>query len=384
MFDSTPSNLPVEQTPGAPVPLAPSSPNPVNETGVKEPEDIFADIEPETNGPAAQNAVVLPAPPVRGFPWRVVLGMGIPLVILGLGLGGWYVYSSFMKANKAVKLPAAQENIPNVPVTSAPDNTPSIPNPIVAPDEDKLAASQAAMTLMQLQAENGPPVEAATSTQAEPSGQSLQAESPVAPPNIPPPTLEQGSANATTAPLELGLDSDKDGLTNSEEALLGSDPNKADTNGNNYLDLTEVMNGYDPVLTGNKLVNSKYLKIELIGSLNVIIPQSWERKPAPGGTLQILTGTPAVITLEIKPYATDQTLLESIVRQNSGTADQDYVTDQTKSGIDVVYSKDGMSAWFLVGNSVYQFRYNTHGAPSKDFESIFRYLMIKQAYLAQS
>ncbi|MFA6099340.1 MAG: hypothetical protein WC750_00490 [Patescibacteria group bacterium] len=391
MFDSAPTNLPIEPTLKAPAPLTPPPASPVNQTGIKEPEDIFADIEPEPQSPSVSGGVMAPTPPVRGFPWRIILGIGIPVVILGLGLGGWYVYSSYMSANKTVQLPTVKENAGNIPVTEVPDNTPTIPNPIAAPDEDKLAASQAAMTLMQLQAEKGYTGETATSSSGATStsastgtSSNVQAQPPAAPPNIPPPTSEQESAGVTAAPLALGLDSDNDGLTNSEEALLGSDPNKSDTNANGYLDLSEIMNGYDPVLAGNKLTNSKNLKTELIGSLDVLIPVSWERKPGAGGTVQILTGTPAVVTVEIQPYATSQTLLASVVEQNQGTAERDYTVDRTKSGIDVVYSNDGMSAWLLVGNSVYHFRYNTHGASTKDFESIFKYLMIKQAHLSQS
>ena len=372
----------------APAGQGPALPPPskaINSPGVKEPEDIFADIkEPELQNQAAppsQNYSAA-APVVRGFPWRVVLGIGIPLVILGLGLGGWYVYTSYTKANNKVTPPVVKENTPNVPVTNVPDNTPSIPNPITPPDEDKLAAQQAAMTLLQFQAENGM-AESPTSSigVTATSSETVTATSPVAPPNIPLPAAE--TSGISNAALPAGIDTDQDGLTNSEEGLLGSDPTNRDTNGNSYPDLTEVVNGYDPVVAGSKLSNSSSLKTELIGTLNIQIPKVWDRRPGQSGTVQILTGTPAVITAEIRPFATDKTLLEMVIQDNPNTSREDYSTDKTGSGLDVVYSKDGMSAWLLVGNSVYLFRYNVNAATSKDFESIFKDIIVKQAKVSR-
>lgn len=42
-------------------------------------------------------------------------------------------------------------------------------------------------------------------------------------------------------------DSDQDGLTNDEEQLYGTDPQKADTDGDGYSDGAEVRSGYDPL-----------------------------------------------------------------------------------------------------------------------------------------
>lgn len=50
-----------------------------------------------------------------------------------------------------------------------------------------------------------------------------------------------------TAAHYAGLDLDKDGLTNEEEAELGTDPKKADTDGDGYSDGEEVKAGYDPL-----------------------------------------------------------------------------------------------------------------------------------------
>src|SRR3989338_302605 len=45
-------------------------------------------------------------------------------------------------------------------------------------------------------------------------------------------------------------DPDNDGLTNSEEDYWTTNPNNADTDGDGYLDGDEVVNGYDPLISG--------------------------------------------------------------------------------------------------------------------------------------
>lgn len=61
------------------------------------------------------------------------------------------------------------------------------------------------------------------------------------------------SANA------LFEDFDQDGLSNEEEAVLGTDPYVADTDGDGYGDYTEVSGGYDPLkpAPGDKIIAEK-------------------------------------------------------------------------------------------------------------------------------
>jgi hypothetical protein len=53
-------------------------------------------------------------------------------------------------------------------------------------------------------------------------------------------------------------DADQDGLSTDEEKLYGTNPDKADTDGDGYSDGTEVKSGYDPLkkAPGDKLVNA--------------------------------------------------------------------------------------------------------------------------------
>ena len=53
----------------------------------------------------------------------------------------------------------------------------------------------------------------------------------------------------TTA--DKNLDSDKDGIPDSIEKVIKTNPNKADTDGDTYNDLAEIKNGYDPLIPGS-------------------------------------------------------------------------------------------------------------------------------------
>jgi hypothetical protein len=297
MFDSTPPNLPVGQVPKPAV----APPGMINQTGIKEPEDIFADIgDPELQASIGVPMTSAKAPVSRGFPWKIILGIGIPVAIIGLGYGAWSVYSTYRSATKPVQMPAAKTTQqPSVPVTAIPDNAPPPANPIAPPDEAKMAGTQAAIALMQAQAaksdlqgefatSNAPVMD--TSTQALMEKLSATTTPPVAPPNIPAPQIAQTGGNAALKPA---IDTDGDGLTNSEEAVLGTDPTKLDSDGDGFPDGSEVKGGYDPSAPKLKLMDSKYLKFETLGAMEFLIPKTWERKAGMGGTIQILTGTPA-------------------------------------------------------------------------------------------
>ncbi|MFA5776922.1 MAG: hypothetical protein WC906_00530 [Parcubacteria group bacterium] len=55
------------------------------------------------------------------------------------------------------------------------------------------------------------------------------------------------------------LDSDQDGLTNEEEKSYGTDPHKADTDGDGYSDGVEIRSGYNPLKPGpnDKIITEK-------------------------------------------------------------------------------------------------------------------------------
>ena len=207
----------------------------------KEPQDIFA----ETDKPQAQKSVSgLPAAPVasaniqRG-PSPIIPILLAIIVLGGLGGGGYYLYATG-------KLPFLQKGA----ATPVPEV-----NKVTSPEAPSNVAEEAPTPTPP--AVNETPTPTPTPTPIPPTP-------PTPPANIPLPT-----------PI-TAFDTDKDGLPDSEELTLGTDPNKADTDndglsdydevkvyhtnplkpdtdGDGYLDGAEVKGGYDPLGPG-KLV----------------------------------------------------------------------------------------------------------------------------------
>lgn len=53
--------------------------------------------------------------------------------------------------------------------------------------------------------------------------------------------------------LDVGLDSDGDGLSDEVEASFGTDPNNPDTDGDGYSDKEEILAGFNPLIPGESL-----------------------------------------------------------------------------------------------------------------------------------
>jgi hypothetical protein len=64
--------------------------------------------------------------------------------------------------------------------------------------------------------------------------------------------------NNSQSDKNIFLDTDQDGLSDGEEKMYGTDPNKADTDSDGYTDGAEVKSGYDPTKAapGDKIVSS--------------------------------------------------------------------------------------------------------------------------------
>ena len=65
----------------------------------------------------------------------------------------------------------------------------------------------------------------------------------------------QTESATTTSSTNLNIDSDNDGLTDSEELIYGTDPNNPDTDGDSFKDGDEVKNGYNPKGAGKLIIN---------------------------------------------------------------------------------------------------------------------------------
>lgn len=64
----------------------------------------------------------------------------------------------------------------------------------------------------------------------------------------------------TVPTITATVDTDADGLTDTEEALFGTDKNSPDTDADTYPDPEEITNGYSPIAAGEKLADGALFK----------------------------------------------------------------------------------------------------------------------------
>lgn len=105
---------------------------------------------------------------------------------------------------------------------------------------------------------------------------------------VTPTTIDFVSSSSVTAMAEESsgrnsenlppiLDADNDGLNNDEELVLGTNPDIGDSNANNYTDLVEINNGYNPNGTGKLSTNANLATYTNSAfAYNILYPKDWE------------------------------------------------------------------------------------------------------------
>ncbi len=195
----------------------------------KAPVDIFADVDKAAPGGAGSEVVTSPVEPrnARG-PSKLLLGI-IVLAVLGLGGGGYYFFFAAKKKAPAVVAKADGGKQPADSGRRTADGTAPTPTPTPEPPTPP------------------PPTPTDTNTSAP------APTAPVQPPEAvqqPVDTDGDGLTDADEAALGTNpqsADTDNDGLSDRDEVkIYGTDPKNPDTDGDGYLDGAEVRGGYNP------------------------------------------------------------------------------------------------------------------------------------------
>jgi hypothetical protein len=90
--------------------------------------------------------------------------------------------------------------------------------------------------------------------------------------NFGPAPLNSPAASPTPA-VDPNLDTDQDGIPDAVEAAIGTNPNNTDSDGDTYIDLDEIKNGYSPLIAG---ADGKYTP-EQLQTLKDIIKETDEK-----------------------------------------------------------------------------------------------------------
>jgi hypothetical protein len=182
---------------------------------------------------------------------------------------------------------------------------------------------------------------------------------------------------ATTTPSSTPVitgqalfDSDMDGLNDQEEAVLGTDPNKADTDGDGYNDLAELSKLYNPSGKGTidqdvniaKFTNSTY-------KYKIDYPKVWTTQSVNNNASEIFTDADnSFVQVVVQSNDQKQNIKDWYNTEFSQVVSADQMIKV--AGVDAVSSLDGLNIYFTdaAKKNVYVISY----APIDDTKPAYR------------
>lgn len=196
-----------------------------------------------------------------------------------------------------------------------------------------------------------------------------------------PETVEQG----LTVGLTPALDSDNDGLTDTEEILLGTATSTPDTDGDGYLDGAEILNFYDPASTGKLTANPAIALYEnKTFNYSVLYPSAWQAS-ANGGddSMMFKSADNQFFQIIVQPNTAKQSLDEWYMDQLDVTTvnESDRLSGANWQGLK---SADGLTLYLMDANqkNIFTLAYNPGESNLLSYINIFD-LMIRSFVLKE-
>lgn len=302
-------------------------------SGKKEPEDIFADLD-HGSGSASAPAQVFDVPERKSPLKLILITIAILVIVAAGGVSAWYfLIRSEPPAEVGTPLPSA-----NSPVVTA-EPEPVVETPIAQPGDQQTPP---------------PPV--------------------APPPNAPPP---QPVGTPALQPTEAP-DSDSDGLSDPEEAVLSTDPALPDTDSDTFTDGAELMSGYDPAAQRTSLESSTHFHaVTIANAWSVLLPITWTvgLDAAAPGDYAIQTGTPTAFTVHVGQKDPSMSFTDWLA-SNDPTADPSVLRSlTTRAGYSAFEAINRLSAYIVTDTSVIVIHYRVNTASSYDYRALYDYVI---------
>ena len=183
------------------------------------------------------------------------------------------------------------------------------------------------------------------------------------------------SVNTNITPVVSSQDSDSDGLTDVEETIFSTNPNKADTDGDSYSDGLEVGGGYNPAGTGkieaNAAIKTYY---DSVYGYSTLYPASWALSDDPQNTRgKMFTASGEFVEVSVQENPAGLSARDWYLTQSPGIDSSKIMSvtnwDKTLSG---VLSVDGLTAYFVSGSRVYLINYNINILAQANYKTVFQ------------
>jgi hypothetical protein len=186
-------------------------------------------------------------------------------------------------------------------------------------------------------------------------------------------------AATTTKPTAiLAADTDGDGLTDTEEAVFGTDPMKRDSDGDGYDDLAEIKNGYNPAGQGKILVNSNFeIYSNPTFGYSLYYPRAWTINNSAGDNAVVFSiNGEQFIQVLVQDNVKKQTIedwYKEEMNVNYIASDQ-YLLKNNWTGLK---SPDGLIAYLLnpLGDKIFTIVYNIGESKTINYQNIFNLMV---------
>ncbi len=209
---------------------------------------------------------------------------------------------------------------------------------------------------------------------------------------------EPSNTNSTVtpaSPLPSSLDTDADGLTDVEEAVYGTDPAKADTDGDTFIDgeqkrsdgsiVGELYLGYNPKGTGPLEGSGLVKRVEnATKTYSLLMPSSWTGTADQSGGILInptqQTGEFFQTNISDNPNKLSP---KDWYKTNNPTANVDQLMTIAVNGLDGVYSEDLSTVYLLKDTKVYSIHYDPGSLTQVNYRTTFD-MMVRSFRLVAS
>lgn len=154
-------------------------------------------------------------------------------------------------------------------------------------------------------------------------------------------------------------DTDEDGLTDQEEALYDTNETLKDTDGDEYIDGLEVMNGYSPLLApASRLEKTSYVKPVSSSEhqFSALIPASWAVEERTSNEMMFITETTEFIEILIEQKKESLSIEDWYTLQVGDEASEYLLADI--NGFDAVVSSNGLTYYIGDQDKVFIVTYN--------------------------
>ena len=342
------------QPQAAPQPAAPASPaateapaapeKPTAADGKEEihtmPMDYYmGDKTKQAVQPAPQAQPMKPmapqATPAAGGSKKKLLNIGIIVIlVLVVGISSYLLYASYQKpAPEPVLVPAV------VPV-----------------DEDEVVVEvEVEVPEVEIEEDEAPPVEMEEETSL----------------------FDPSQLNKVSLSLLASKDTDKDGLTDLEEEIIGTNMNLNDTDGDTYRDAEEIKNYYSPLKTGGvSLTEMNFLESyenEIMG-YKILYPKTWLISPLDEENpkdVMITSDGNEFINILMNKKVVDQTLEEWYLEKAPDVAATELKKYKNHADLSLIESPDAFTIYVDREDEVYIINYNIGLNDEASYPSLF-------------